>query len=400
MVGSAAVGPLPELQAPPTTPAAGVCGESAGRDADDLTLFLCGDVMLGRGIDQILARPSDPRIYEPAMSSALGYVELAERANGPIPRSANPSYVWGDALDVLQHARPDLRIVNLETAITRSGRALPKGINYRMSPDNVSCLTAAQVDCCVLANNHVLDWGPEGLVETLKTLESVGIRSAGAGLSGQAARAPAILEWSPKRRVLVFAHGSTTSGIPRSWAAREDEPGVNLLDDLSSATAARIADQTASARRAGDILIASIHWGANWGYDIPDAWRRFAHRLIDDAGIHMIHGHSSHHPKGIELYKQKLILYGCGDFLNDYEGIAGCEAFRSDLVVMYLPKLSVSNGRLLELTMVPFQIRNFRLNRATRDDAAWLYRSLARESAKLGAQMALRDSVSMGLILP
>src|SRR5919201_6496684 len=71
---------------------------------------------------------------------------------GPIPKPAEPAYVWGAALATLQEASPDLRVVNLETSITRSCEFVPKGINYKMSPQNIACLTAAQVDCCVLAN--------------------------------------------------------------------------------------------------------------------------------------------------------------------------------------------------------------------------------------------------------
>ena len=146
-----------------------------------LSLFLSGDVMLGRGIDQILRHPSQPQLYEPHADSALAYVHLAEEANGPIPRQVDPGYVWGDALAVLHDRKPAARIINLETAITRSSKPWPKGINYRMHPANVDCLTAAQIDCCVLANNHVLDWGQDGLLETLATLRSTGIRTVGAG---------------------------------------------------------------------------------------------------------------------------------------------------------------------------------------------------------------------------
>ena len=75
-------------------------------------------------------------------------------------------------------------------------------------------------------------------------------------------------------------------------------------------------------------MVASVHWGSNWGYDIPREQTVFAHRLIDEAGVDIIHGHSSHHVRAIEVYKDRLILYGCGDFLNDYEGISGYEEFR------------------------------------------------------------------------
>ena len=116
---------------------------------NSIKLFLCGDVMTGRGIDQILASPSEPQMHESYMESALDYVMLAEHASGPIPRAVAPSYIWGDALAEFERFRPDRRIINLETAVTRSGDWLPKGINYRMNPANVACLTAASIDCCV-----------------------------------------------------------------------------------------------------------------------------------------------------------------------------------------------------------------------------------------------------------
>ena len=122
------------------------------------TLFLYGDVMTGRGIDQILPHPSQPQLFEPYVRSALGYVELAEEKGGPLPRSVDFAYVWGDALRELDRLRPHARIVNLETAVTVAEDAWPgKGIHYRMHPGNVGCLSAAAIDCCVLANNHVLD---------------------------------------------------------------------------------------------------------------------------------------------------------------------------------------------------------------------------------------------------
>src|SRR5215467_5126333 len=146
-----------------------------------IRLFLCGDVMIGRGIDQVLAHPCDPQLHESYGHSAMEYVHLAEAVNGPIPRRVDGSYVWGAALDELRREQPDGRIINLETSVTRSDDFILKGINYRASPDNADCLAAAAVDCCVLANNHVLDWGRAGLSETLATLAHLGIKTAGAG---------------------------------------------------------------------------------------------------------------------------------------------------------------------------------------------------------------------------
>jgi poly-gamma-glutamate synthesis protein (capsule biosynthesis protein) len=354
-----------------------------------LRLFLCGDVMTGRGIDQILPYPGDPELHEGYVASALGYVRLAEEASGPIPRPVELGYVWGDALGELARRGPDLRIINLETSVTTSDDYLPKGINYRMSPRNVGCLTAAAVDCCVLANNHVLDWGEAGLLETLDALRAAGLATAGAGRSREQAAAPAALPFAGKGRVLVFAYGAVSSGVPRSWAAGARRPGVNLLADLSAASVRRVAAAVAAVRRPGDLVIASLHWGPNWGYAVDPAERAFARRLIDEAGVDLVHGHSSHHPRPIEVHAGKLVLYGCGDFLNDYEGIGGREDYRAELVLAYLAALSPADGRLARLDLVPFRIRRLRLEHAGRDDVLWLRGVLDREGRALGTGVEL-----------
>lgn len=352
-----------------------------------IKIVLCGDVMLGRGIDQILPHPCDPRLYEENIGSALDYVALAERANGPIPRDAGFDYVWGDALAALEAARPDLRIVNLETSVTSDGHPAPKGINYRMSPANVPSLHAAKIDCCVLANNHVLDWGARGLLDTLTTLQRAGIYAAGAGKDARQAEVPAVCELPGRGTVAIFAFGAESSGIPVHWAARPDRPGINLLRDLSSDTIARIAEQTGSMRAPHVRLVASIHWGGNWGYDVPAEERRFAHGLIDRAGFDIVHGHSSHHPKAIEVHKGRLILYGCGDFVNDYEGIGLNMPYRDDLAVAYLARVSTGTGALLGCELLPFKIKNFRLQHPSSEDVAWLQRTLDRESNRFGTRV-------------
>jgi poly-gamma-glutamate synthesis protein (capsule biosynthesis protein) len=353
-----------------------------------LTLFLCGDVMTGRGIDQILPHSCPPRLHEPGASSARDYLALAERANGPIPKPVDQAYVWGDALALLHQERPDARIINLETSITTSEDAEPKGINYRMHPGNVPVLTAAAVDCCVLANNHVLDWGPAGLTETLDALEHAGIHVAGAGRDLRTAQAPALLEVGDGARVLVFAFGSSDSGISRHWAAQVTRPGVHLLSDFSGRTVENIARLVAATKRPGDVAVASIHWGSNWGYDIPEEHRRFAHGLIERASIDLVHGHSSHHPKAIEVHHDRPILYGCGDFLNDYEGIRGYERFRADLVLMYFPTVAARTGELVRLGMTPLRIRKFRLQQPTPSERAWLRETMDRECVRFGHRVA------------
>ncbi len=132
--------------------------------------------------------------------------------------------------------------------------------------------------------------------------------------------------------------------------------------------------------------------GDNWGFDIPKEHREFAHKLIDLGQIDIVHGHSSHHVKGIEVYKEKLILYGCGDFLNDYEGIGRYEEFRGDLSLMYFPSINLATGRFLSLHMVPTIIKRFKVNSAENKDAEWLMKTLSREGRKLGTKAELDDS--------
>ncbi|MDW8468533.1 MAG: CapA family protein [Burkholderiales bacterium] len=345
-----------------------------------MKLFLCGDVMTGRGIDQILPAPCDPALDEPWVKDARDYVALAERRNGAIRRPVQPPYVWGEALAELARERPEARIANLETAVTTSDDREPKGINYRMNPANVGCLLAARLDCCVLANNHVLDWGAKGLEETLATLRRAGIATAGAGRDAAEAEAPAAIAREGGRRLLVFAYAHESAGVPPHWAASADRPGIARLPDLSANTADAIAARIAAARRPGDRAIVSLHWGPNWGWRIARERRDFARRLIDAGAVELVHGHSSHHPGPFEIYRGRLILYSCGDLINDYEGISGHEAFRPELALMYFPTLEEPGGRLLALEMTPMRMRRLRLERANAEEAEWLARTLARES--------------------
>ncbi|MEK8095514.1 CapA family protein [Methylocystis sp. IM3] len=362
-----------------------------------IKLFLCGDVMTGRGVDQILPYPCNPRLHEEYMASAEGYVRLAEEAHGEIPRSAPFPYIWGAALPEFERAKPDLRIINLETSITRSESYFPKGINYRMSPENAGCLTSAGVDCCVLANNHVLDWGREGLFDTLETLQRLRIKFAGAGRGLADAWAPATFEIPGRGRVLIFSCACVSSGAPMSWAAKSDVAGIALLTSFSERNVSRIVHSISRRVEPGDVVVLSVHCGPNWGYEVSDEDRNFAHRLIDDTPISVLHCHSSHHPKGIEVYRDRLILYGCGDFLNDYEGISGYEEYRGDLALMYFVEVEAGTGFLHALEMTPLQIRGFRLSRPTTADVGWLQHKLDHESRKLGARVSSSSGERLAL---
>jgi poly-gamma-glutamate synthesis protein (capsule biosynthesis protein) len=356
-----------------------------------VTLFVCGDVMLARGIDQILPEPCDPTLYEPYMTDARDYIALAEQVSGPIPRGVGHDYPWGDALAILAAAQPDARIINLETSITRRGEPDPeKRIHYRVSPENAACLTAARVDICTLANNHVLDWGPVGLADTLATLDRMRIGRCGAGRDLDEALRPAVMELGERGRIVVFSVGCADAGVYPYWAAGPKRPGVVTFSELDADAARRLGRAIEPWRRERTIVVLSIHWGPNWGFTVPGSHRRFAHRIIDDAGVDLVHGHSSHHVKGIEVYAGRPILYGCGDLLTDYEGITGNEAYRGDLGLMYFVTFDV-RGVFTKLEMAPTRMRRFQITEAGPDETRWLATTLARCGQELGTSVAVND---------
>lgn len=348
-------------------------------------LLLAGDVMTGRGVDQVMPHPCPPELREPCIHDAREYVRLAERVHGPIPSAVDDDYIWGDALAEIERFNPDVRIVNLETTITGSGHPWArKAIHYRMNPAHLGCLASARIDACVLANNHVLDWGADGLSDTLSSLRAAGIATAGAGRTSVEASAPAIVPLRTGGRVLVFAFAGIDSGAPPSWEA-DHHPGISMLRPDNAALKGA-AERILAAREPGDVVVISLHWGANWVERVPAMHRRMAHYLIESGAADVIHGHSSHHPLPAEVHRGKLVLYGCGDLINDYEGIASPEPARSDLVCLYGATVD-GEGVLEHLEVMPFQLRRFRLGYAGTADREWLRDFLNARSARFGTQL-------------
>ena len=367
-------------------------------DSSQLRLFLSGDVMTGQGIDQILPHPGDPQLREPFVKNANRYVELAEAVNGPIPYPVEYAYIWGDSIAELECMAPDVRIMNLETAVTNcSDYWRAKKIHYRMNPENAPYLTAAEIDCCALANNHILDWGYEGMVETLETLESVGMKYAGAVRNRQETQQPAVFEVEDKGRVIVFSFGSESSGVSFSWVAGLETPGVNLVDETSWSTVRQVQGLVERIKLSGDVVVVSVRWGGNWGYEVPIEQYDLAHNLIDHGRVDVIHGHSSHHVKGVEVYNDRPIIYGCGDFLTDYEGIPGYEGYRNELSLMYFVSLDLRTGKLVRLEMTPTKVKRFQVTRTLSDDAEWLANILNREGTQLGTRVVRTETNRLSL---
>lgn len=375
-----------------------------------------GDVMIGRGIDAILPFSVDGTLHESYMKDAKGYVKLATRENGSLNESElaskGSSYIWGDVIDDLRSL--DALVINLETSLTTSNDwAKDKGINYRSHPNNVASLLLAGVDVATLANNHVLDWGKAGLKETVSTLQNAGINSCGAGNSIKDATKPTFFQIKGTDKsskhadsktqgetitAAVVAVGFPSAGVPLSWKAGKDKCGVNFEHEPSIAVAEKIVNNVnKNAAQDGyspDIVIVSLHWGSNWGWGTPSQWRTFAHHLID-SGVDFVVGHSSHHVKGMEIYKGKFISYGLGDFLNDYEGIVGqgYENFRNDLSCLYIPSFDLEKRQIVDVDIVPCKIKNLKVQRAKEvADISWLQNAFNREGLSLGTSCKVHPS--------
>lgn len=342
-----------------------------------MRVALAGDVMAGRGVDQALATSVDPELNEPFVKDARHYLEIA---GGSRRVSLSPEDIWSEALPALARARPDHFVVNLETSITDGGDFdVQKGIHYRMHPENVAVLTAAGVDCCTLANNHVLDFGPQGLEDTLDALDRAGIRHCGAGRSDTEARQPVDLSPGPVR---VLATALADSGVPPSWSsARSAGVFFQPAADDAAVEAVRAALRRDAGGAAPGPLICSIHWGGNWSPVVPDVHRHFARRLIRDVGVDLVFGHSSHHLMPIEVFDGVPIVYGAGDLLNDYEGIGGHEPYEPGLVAIYL--VHFDSGRPRELEVLPFRLTNLALRAATRREVEGIRERLVAGSFEL-----------------
>lgn len=354
-------------------------------EAPTLKLLLGGDLMLGRGIDQQMPQHCDPALHEAVVRDARHYAQLAEERHGVLTTPFEPATPWGASLAWMEHFQPELRLVNLETAITQSDRAWPgKGVHFRMHPANITALQAARLDGCSLANNHSLDWGFNGLADTLHSLRQAGIQTAGAGLSPHQAQRPARWQLGDGRQLLLFAWAFTSSGVPPAWGVQPTHPGVALLSGINSGSVKWLCRCINRQRRPGDRVVVSLHWGANWVPVVPEQHRWLARQLIELAGVDVVVGHSSHHPLPLEVHQGRLILYGCGDVINDYEGLPAHGPWRADLVCLYGVELERRSGALASLELRPFQLRGFKLQEASTSDRQLLAHQLGLEAAPTG----------------
>ena len=279
----------------------------------------------------------------------MGDVMIGRLVNEQISLKGDYVYPWGDVLPLI--LQTDINIINLEATLTTSGKKVPKVFNFKANPEKVRTLSAARIDVCNLANNHIMDFSKEGLIETARVLEEAGIKHVGAGRNISRAREAAVQE---RGGVTVGVIGCTDN--EPDWCATEDRPGTNYIKVGDTGTARKLIEET---RDEVDVLILSVHWGPNMRLRPTRQFIDFAHRVID-CGVDIIHGHSAHVFQGIEIYKDKLILYDTGDFIDDYRVEPVLRNDRSFMVVVELDKT-----KIVKTTLYPVLISRMQVNLST-----------------------------------
>ena len=199
----------------------------------------------------------------------------------------------------------DLFCVNNEFAFTSRGQALEgKAYTFRANPANVSLYDTMGVDLVTLANNHIYDFGPEGLTDTLSTLDNAGIAHVGAGETLSDASRPCYVDIQNVR--LGFVNACNAEMNRFTPEATDSSSGVLLCYEHDKFLA-----QTREARANADYVIAVVHWGRDYVYETSDEQRALARELID-AGADVVIGGHSHSLQGIEYYNHCPIFYSLG----------------------------------------------------------------------------------------
>jgi poly-gamma-glutamate capsule biosynthesis protein CapA/YwtB (metallophosphatase superfamily) len=297
-----------------------------------------------------------------------------------------PEELWGDTVPLLEAA--DLRIINLESPLTyyeRPWTRTPKYPHFRAPPSAIETLLAARIDACSLANNHIVDFEEQGLLDTIEHLDDAGIRHAGAGRDREEASAPAVLSVPGERRQRVGLLAFTDNMPP--FAAGDDRPGTNYLPVSSEPEVLRRVEVAVSSLRemGADTIIFSNHWGPNRVLRPKGHFRSFAHAVMD-RDVDVYYGHSAHVFQGVELYRGKPILYDTGDFIDDYPIHP---ELRNDWSFLF--RISVEGGTFARLELTPVKLRYARVGLATGEERERILQRMEELSSEMDTSFVRRE---------
>ncbi|HZQ36187.1 MAG TPA: CapA family protein [Dehalococcoidia bacterium] len=261
----------------------------------------------------VLAVRLAPRRDGSVTIDAMGDLMLARGVAAKVQQHG-PGWPLGAVSERLRSA--DLRFANLEFALTNGGTQARKDYTFRAPPAEVDCLTSAGINVIDLANNHVLDYGPQGLIDTLAALDGAGIAHAGAGTDGETAHAPVIVPVNGLRVAwLAYANvpdDSITGFKAQSLAAGPNTPGV------AWGTPDAIARDVVNAKQHADLVVVALHSGFEYTPQPNSIQTQLAHTAID-AGAALVLGAHPHVLQGLEFYHGGLIAYSLGNFVFDLD---------------------------------------------------------------------------------
>ena len=342
---------------------AGEAGETgddtADGDADDDTrIGFVGDLMLGRSV-------TDRWVTD---------------------ENIDTTGVWGSTLSRLEAL--DGLVANLEGCISDRGERWPEKTYYFRAPPAfaVPALEAAGASFVSLANNHILDYREQGLRDTKTHLADAGIAHAGAGTDREAALEPTMFEAGDVR---VAAFGLTDQSA--AFASTDEDPGTAYatLDPGRPGTRALVEDVLDSVESLEpDLVVASLHWGPNWETEPRDVHERFG-RFLVDRGVDVVHGHSAHVLQGVEVYDGSPLIYDAGDFVDDYVDYIDRQGVHNKRSALF--ELTVRDGDLHEIEVVPVHIVDEAATLAEGEVATWVRDTIAERSQPYGTPVERED---------
>jgi poly-gamma-glutamate capsule biosynthesis protein CapA/YwtB (metallophosphatase superfamily) len=301
----------------------------------------------------------------------IGDLIFGRRTSAAGPTSA-PEHVWGDVLPYLRAC--DAVFANLESPITTTSRRWHRGwkaIRLHAAPSVMALLKAANVRFVNLANNHAMDCEVDGLLDTMNHLDAGGISHAGAGRNAAEAAKPAILEAAGIKIGVL----SITDNMPE-FAAGPTQPGTNYLRIHSDKTTLDyIGRQIDQLRAAGaKLVVLSAHWGPNLRQWPTMGFRQFAHAALD-CGVDIVHGHSAHFVHGLDVHRNRVILYDTGDFLDDLWLFRFVPRYLSCVFLIDFDGGALQRVRVIPVILEPGRVRLGYGHRARRILARVLRRS-------------------------
>lgn len=296
----------------------------------------------------------------------------------PWVNDSGADYPFSNTRSLIQQA--DIAVCNLEAPYGTKGKAFDKKFTFLVPPRLAAGIKEAGFDVVAMANNHMMDYGPEPLKATLVLLDSLGIAHSGAGTTLAGARKPAIVE----RNGIKVAFLSYSRVHPTQFWATAQKAGT------APAYENQIKEDIQSSKELADLVVVSFHWGAELMDTTKLYQRTLAHFCIDQ-GADLVLGHHPHILQGMELYQGKLIAYSLGNFAFGSRSRKCTES-----VIL---KTEFDSTGLKRIELVPLCVDNnrvfFRPTKLSGPEGLAVLENLARLSRDLGFEFVPSDSTAV-----